>query len=192
MEHKMLQTLLPKDIYFAFLEMYASRYPHLKIVKGKYPHKRTMPFELHDADRNVVLTYDRWFNVMVVFFTKAREKIIDGKRLTMRGAGTIYPKRIERSFSNRKINWGATNAQPKVWSEAKQKMVPQHRIFFTDPDYCRIHWFKSYRSQYKFQPTNSSKFEKGFKEQFSDALKKNPTIKFKYLYFARTYGTQQE
>jgi hypothetical protein len=191
MEPKTNPILLPKDIYRAYLDRYIQLNPGTVIARSKESPRIAMPWEIHCAKTGeVLMTYTRWYNIMSVFFEQAKVCIIQGQRLYMRTAGFIYAKRIERNFRNKQINWQATNAQPKVFDTAKQKMVPKYKVYFTEPDYCRIGWLKGARSRasVKFEPTHSSstsskRTRKGFKQQFSQALQQNPALKFKYLYF---------
>jgi hypothetical protein len=180
MEPKTNRVLLPKHIYLDFIVKYAEQNPDLQVVRLKG--KMAMPYELRKGS-TTVLTYDRWFNTMSTYFFKARERIIVGDRLSLGSLGWLHGKRIERNFRNKALNWKQTLAQPKVFDPAKGKMVPVRKVYFTDPEYCRIGWSNRKKStEYRFVPTNSSKQRKGFKEQFSLALMANPTLKFRYTY----------
>lgn len=183
MEPRTDRILLPKHLYYAFLQHQVSRNPSWRIVKRNQ--SRAMPYELVDGLNQTLLTYNRWFNIMNVFFAHARVRVIDGYRLDMFGMGYIHGKWIERNYRNKRINWKATVAEGTVYDEEKGKNVFKKKVYFTEPDYCRIGWSnrRNNLTSYKFSPTNSSHSKKGFKEQFSDAHKANPNLKLSYLYY---------
>jgi ribosomal protein L14E/L6E/L27E len=184
MELKTSRTLLPKHIYYAFLQQCEGRYPGTKIVKLNV-RRRAIPYELHNEEGLVLMTYDRWFNMMTSFFAEARTRIIYGERLSMYVGGWIHGKRIERNFRNKRVNWKETMKTGTKWDEEKQKIVPNMKVYYTEPEYCRIGWSARSVAQrnYKFVPTNSSKMKRGFKQQFSKALTDNPNLKLSFIFY---------
>ena len=194
MECKTPQTLRPKEIFADYASKFMASRTGYILRKGNTNGARYQEMEIvHEQTGEVIMSFSRWYNIVSVFFETAKIKIIEGHRLNMGRTGTIYPKRIERNFHNKKVDWKATNERPKVWSEQKQKMVPDKLIFHVSNDYCRIAWWKynkwaPVRLGRKFVPTKSSsttsgrKDKIGFKEQFSRALQKNPALKYKYVY----------
>jgi hypothetical protein len=186
MEPKTSRILLPKDIYYAFIRQCEQRYPGTKVVKLNL-RRRAIPYELHDESGTILLTFDRWFNIMTVFFAEAREKIIQGERLSLYQGGFIHAKRIERNFRNKRVNWKETMRGEMRFDEEKQKNVPVRKVYYTEEDYCRIGWSaKGHVPGYKFSPTNSSKSKVGFKQQFSQHLIRNPHLKLSYIYYPYT------
>ncbi len=193
MESKTPQTLRPKDIFADYARKFMESKPGHILRKG-VTGGRYQEWEIvNTATGKVVMSFSRWYNVLSVFFESAKIKIIEGQRLHMGRTGNIYPKRIERNFHNKKVDWQATNARPRVWDEKKQKYLPDKLIFHVSTDYCRIAWWKdnkawNVRVARKFVPTKSSSTTSGrtdkigFKEQFSRALKNNPALKYKYVF----------
>lgn len=181
MEPRTSRTLLPKQIYLDYIQKYAASHPDTRVVK--LVGRRAMPYELRRG-ATVVLSFDRWYNIMGSFFYQARERIIGGERLSMGHIGWIHGKRIERNFKNKCINWKQTNAQPKVYSPEKDKMVPVRKVYFIEDEYCRIGWScrKKDNMQYRFVPTHSSRKCPGFKQQFSLALMNTPALKYRYTF----------
>jgi hypothetical protein len=184
MEPKTGQILLPKHIYLDYITQVAADNPALKVIKAPKSGKLAMPYILING-QTIVLTYDRWFNIMASYLEQARKSIIDAERLSMGKLGWIHAKRIERNFRNKKINWKETNKQEKVFDQEKQRMVPVRKIYYTGDDYCRVGWSerKGHAVLYKFIPTYSSRQRVGFKQQFSNANIQNPVLKLKYIYY---------
>jgi hypothetical protein len=193
MEFKTSPTRNPKDIFDDYVRKFMASKPG-HILRRREIEDGYRDWELvHVETDAVVMSFSRWYNIVSVFFETAKIKIIEGQRLHMGRVGTIYPKRIERSFHNKQVNWYATNARPKVWDEERQKYLPDKLIFHVSADYCRIAWQKEnkawkVRVSRKFVPTKSSSTTSGrtdkvgFKEQFSRALKANPALKYKYVF----------
>jgi len=191
MEPRTNQILLPKHIYLDFIHAYVVQNPGNIVCR--VPGSRrdaAAPFELRDKTGKVLMTYERWYSAVKTYFEHAREQIILGRRLQIMFVGNIYAKRIQRNYRKKVINWNATNKVEKVVKNGK--LVSKYNVYHTDPDYCRIAWERRMRGnkrpRFKFTPTHSSKTVKGFKQQFSDALKSNPHLKFKYVYNAYKYG----
>lgn len=137
-----------------------------------------------------IMTYDYgvFKDAMELFFTLAKEAIIDGEALDFgHGIGKIAVRRVERNHARKMVNFYKTKLQPHVWNEEKQKMMRAKIIYFTGNDYCRIGWHKQGKltneTVYEFLPTSETASGIGFKQMMTTALNANPNQKYKYIYF---------
>jgi hypothetical protein len=138
-----------------------------------------------------VMNYTRFRKILEFYFDRAKTAIIQGEAISMRAkVGKICIKRVQRDFRKgrqRKVDWKKTNAQPKVWSEKSQKMVPAKIIYHTGNEWFRVGWAKNHmlpnESVYEFTPTSSNSGRTaGFKLELSTAIGADPFLKYKYLY----------
>lgn len=132
-----------------------------------------------------VINYKRWKRIMFAYFAAARIRIIFfGEGLSLGRLGLIKARRVERNFSNRMINWAATAKVEKV--EKDGKLVPKHYVYYDDPDYIMLGWRKymSYTNEamYEFEASPRNRIGNSFKNQFIDANRANPVLKFLYEY----------
>lgn len=136
-----------------------------------------------------VMTYKVFADAMRTFFDLAKQQVVQGGTLKLKGhLGVIAARRVQRDHSKKTINFHKTNLQEKVWSEEHQKMVPKRIIYFITDDWCRIGWHKVRRwlknvTVYEFRPAKDLKSEKGFNQLLSKALADNPNLKFKYIFY---------
>jgi hypothetical protein len=137
-----------------------------------------------------VMSYKKFKLIVTSMFEMAKDRIIQGEALQLSNSlGVIFAKRVDRDHSKKVINYAKTKLYPKVWSEEKQRMVRSKIVYFTNDDWCRIGWRKLNKALrnlgvYEFDPTTGdSKGKKGFKQMFAEALKKNPSLKFKYPHY---------
>lgn len=124
-----------------------------------------------------------WKETVERFYHKAKYAIISGETLKIgSNLGKIRGARIQRSFTTPKIDWRATKELNMMEGEFLKK------VYYTDDDYCRIQWLKYQmvpnETHYCFDPAEkNTKAKKGFKIEFSQALTKNPLLKYKYKYY---------
>lgn len=189
MELKTKCSLTPSDIFQDYGRQMVESNPQLELVQLKIVGRSKEWAVRNKASKTIVICYTDWHNIVSVYMEKAKEKIIQGFRLSMGRAGNIYPKCIERNFNNKVVDWTRTRQQPKTWSERRQKLVPEKIIYHADNDYCRIAWGRGVGGiKRKFKPTKSSSTTStrmrrvGFSEQFSRALKATPALKYRYVY----------
>jgi hypothetical protein len=133
------------------------------------------------------ITYQKYVEVISMFFELAKEHIINGEVLNLGNKmGKICARRVQRDHRKKAIDYAATSKQTPVWNDAKNKYVKK-LIYFTTDDWCRIGWHKmnaiTNETVYEFKPTRNLRSGLGFNQQFSSALKKNPILKYKYLYY---------
>lgn len=139
-----------------------------------------------------VMNYKRFTGIVRTYFRRAKKAIINGEALNMTACvGKICARRVERDFrknKQRKIDWGKTRQQPKVWNEARGKMEYAKKIYYTTDDWCRIGWHKTgsitNELSYEFKPSAPSSTKKtGFELEFSQALIADPLLKYQYLFY---------
>jgi len=133
------------------------------------------------------ITYEKYVEVVSMFFELAKEHIIRGEVLNLGNkVGKICARRVQRDHKKKSIDHAATLRQPLVWNEEKQKET-RKLIYFTSDDWCRIGWHKTNsitnETVYEFKPTRNLRSGAGFNQQFSAALKRTPTLKYKYLFY---------
>jgi hypothetical protein len=130
-----------------------------------------------------VMSYPLFKKILQVYFTQAKEIIIMGGEVNLGNQlGCIAPRRVERNFKNKQVNFAATAKQPK-----DDKGKPTKIIYYMEEDWCRIGWSKGGGVKnimfYKFEPTPGDMRGGGFKYEFSQALIQNPLLKYKYKYY---------
>lgn len=135
-----------------------------------------------------VFNYKTFAKIVNLYFTLAKDEIIKGNSLDMTsGVGKICARRVERNHSQKTINFHKTLQQPLIWDETKQKEVRKKIIYYMSDDWCRIGWHKFGRMKnetvYEFTITKNLKSAKGFNQQLTEALTKNPLLKYKYIYY---------
>jgi hypothetical protein len=174
-----------KDIYTAFVNELLHSHPEWW---GKYEKRVKMRncFVYAKEGGKVVekMSWFTWKDAVERYFFKAKEAIIQGETLRIgAGVGKIRAIRVERDFTTPAVDWASTFTQNK-FDDAGHLV----KIFFTDEDWCRIEWrrFKMLANEtsYRFSPAgNNTVTKKGFKTEFSKALRKDPTLKFKYKFY---------
>lgn len=123
----------------------------------------------------VHMTYT-WFRAILERNnTLAREAVIQGKCYSLSlSVGFLLARRIERDFSKPKMNIIETYKYRKANGG-------DLKIYHTDEDYCRIAWHKEgycrNESFYEFLPCRQMKTD------FSKAIKTQPLLKYKFLFF---------
>jgi hypothetical protein len=184
------ETHVLKDIWIAYATQLLHDNPEWW---GRYA-QNTMHFYVYrrvGTKVELVISYPVFRKTMETYLNRAKRSIIQGEALNvLGGVGKICARRVERDFrkkNQRRVDWHKTRQQPMIWSEEKQKMVYKTIIFFTNDDWCRIGWSKNGRVKnetvYEFVPANrNSGGTSGFKLEFTEALKKDPLLKYKYLF----------
>lgn len=137
-----------------------------------------------------VISYSEFRAIIEDFFIMAKEAVIEGKAVDLTSRlGKICGKRVERDHTKKKVNWPRTMKRPKVWSEEKQKMVPDKIIYLVDDDWCRINWYRlgmvTNETAYEFKPSDRTDSGIGFSQMFGKALEENKMLKYKFPYFPR-------
>ena len=125
-----------------------------------------------------------WKDAIERYYYKAKDAIIQGEVFRIgSGVGKIRAIRVERDFSSKTVDWASTFSQNEFDDAGHLK-----KIFYTDDDWCRIEWRKfkmlANETSYRFTPAGKNvTTKKGFRTEFSQALKKDPTLKFRYKFF---------
>lgn len=207
MNQKRITTHLVRHIWEAYAKKYLLEHPdcfgkqHNKIknfyiykhdtkkrvIKVKYP-SRSFNVTAHSS-QGLVNSYEIFRGIIELYLSKAKSAIINGEAVHFTHIGKICARRVERDFrktTQRKVDWGKTRRQTKVWSDDAGKMVYPRKIYFAEDDWCRIGWNKvgiPNETVYEFDPAGpNSKGEGGFRVPFSQALAADPLLKYKYLY----------
>ena len=188
MKSKLLQskpkTHFCKDIYKAFAIQllkdnpeYWSKYNYILKVSNYVIYKKSK------QGPEVIIDYPMFQKILQTYYTLAKTVIIQGGEFNLgNNLGVIAARRVERNHKNKSVNFVETAKQPR-----KENGKPERVIYYTDDDWCRIGWVKSRKIQdqtfYEFRPTSNDMRGGGFKHEFSQALQKNPLLKFKYKYY---------
>lgn len=139
------------------------------------------------------MSWYKWKNAIECYFFKAKDAIIQGEVLRLgAGVGKIRAIRVQRDFSTPSVNWSATFQQNEFDESGHLK-----KIYFADDDWCRIEWCKfkmlANETSYRFTPAGKNvATKKGFKTEFSQALKKDPLLKYKYKFFPLAKAPQHD
>jgi hypothetical protein len=144
-----------------------------------------------NGQQRVIMYYPKFRKIIEHYFDKAKREIINGNAIAFPGMGKIACKRVERDFrkkSHIRINWPKTKLQPLVPNPNEPgKMMYKKLIYITTPDWSMITWFKNRKvpniSLYEFTPANAnSERTSGFKLEFTNAMDKDPLLKYRYLF----------
>jgi hypothetical protein len=126
-----------------------------------------------------IMSYVRFKQIVITWFLKAQDRIIEGQALHLKSLGVIRAARVERNFNKKSINFIETNKQPK-----NELGKPTKVVYYDTPDWCRIRWEKPYDltwiKVYEFSPMDSRKGLCGFKDKFREALKASPELQYLY------------
>lgn len=144
-----------------------------------------------ESGRNIVIMtfcYEQFKKVVSTYFQLAQDRIIQGEALDMTsGVGKICMRRVERNHSHKSINFHKTKLQPKVWSEAHGREIRKKIIYHVSDDWSRVGWHKFGKMKnetvYEFRITKNAKSGIGFNQKIDKALKENPLLKYKYIFF---------
>ena len=144
-----------------------------------------------DKGRNNVIevfSYDKFRDIAETYFGLAKEAIVKGEALDMTsGVGKVCARRVQRNHTHKTINFHRTKLQPKVWSDKHGKEIRKNIIYYTSDDWCRIGWHKfgkmKNETMYEFVITKNAKSGVAFNQQLDKALKADPLLKYKYIYF---------
>lgn len=190
-----LKTYHVLDIWNSYcLNLIASNEDWVGMTKRSMPQKNMLYYSMYrkykDGGKFVVIeaiNYTTFSKIITDFFALAKERIIQGEALNLLNwLGKICARRVERDHRNKSIDFVKTAKQPLVWNEEKQKYC-RKIIYYTTDDWCRIGWHKTNliknSSVYYFKPTKNLRSGAGFNQQFSSALRKDPALKFKYIYY---------
>lgn len=155
--------------------------PQQSMIRRKYIVKKEVE----------IMNYN-WFRKLVEhYFDRAKQAVIKGEAIDITNSvGKIVACMVQRDFTKkaqRRVNYGATRKQPRVWDERLGKSVPETIIYFVNDDWCRIKWMKTKNLagelSYEFKPAAANaKRTSGFKLEFSESLQKDPLLKFRYLF----------
>lgn len=140
--------------------------------------------------RKIVMTYQLFSKIVKIYFQLGQQAMVEGEVLNLGNRmGKIAVVRAQKNFNKKLVDFNATKAQPKIWSEEKKKMVPKNVIYFVSEDYCWTKWFKTRAVKndylYEFKPaTNSNKGNSlGLNSLVFKTITENPLLKFRYLYY---------
>lgn len=124
---------------------------------------------------NIIMSYTK-FRIIIEKYNKyASEAVIQGHRLSLgSNLGYLQAARVERSFEHMRCDIVAT--------KKARKTDPTHpAIYYTDEDYCFIHWQKFFKitneTVYRFKPAKHT-----MAEDFYKAIASNPVLRTLYKY----------
>lgn len=132
-----------------------------------------------------VISSTRHTAIIKLYFMLAREKVIRGEVLQLgQRLGKIRARRLTRYHGRKYIDWNQTKKQKKITDPVTGKIKYEKIIYFTSDTYCRVVWKKlgqiMNESLYTFVPSKGNRAGKGFKGQFSTALKENALLANKF------------
>lgn len=183
--------LLLRDIWEAYAEELLKKHPDWWSKReNKIRHFRIGCTD--EQGKQVEMhSYVRFRKTIEYYFDRAKQAIIDGKAVNMGShVGKICAKRVERDFrkkKHRRVDWGKTRQQDKVWDEQRQALVYPKFFYHNGNDWSRIGWVKfgmlANSTVYEFKPAaaNSARTS-GFKLEFTQAQRKDPLKKYQYLF----------
>jgi hypothetical protein len=163
---------------------------------GKYEKRikmRNCYVYAHEGNKVVEkMSWFLWKEIIERYYFKAKDAIIQGEVLRLGSSlGKIRAIRVERDYRKPAVNWHATYQhnpkKPKTETVTDEPKPKLQLIYHQDEDWCRIAWEKldmlKNENAYQFSPAEKNMATgKGFKAEFSDALKKNPLLKYRYKF----------
>ena len=147
------------------------------------------------ADVKKIISYEDFREIIKLNNKFITDEIIKGKAYTISyRLGFIEARMIERNYTTKSVDFGATNKKKKellesgvTVEELYNKETNPNGIKYIkyrlDKDYARISWNKggtSNISVYTFSPSVNNKDKTGFKNRFSIANIENPSLKRRY------------
>lgn len=136
-----------------------------------------------------VMNYKTFRDIITEFFMLGKEAVIQGYCLDFIGRlGKLCAWRVERNHNIRRLDFKSTQSSETIWDEKTQSYIKK-MVFFTDDDWVKIGWHKykylKNRNLYKFNITKNNLKNRGqsFNNALTIALKENPDLKYKYLFF---------
>ncbi len=188
------QIELSKDQYYKLIELdnkTSQQISDISDLEVSLSSLKKRKKELTEDIRKVKLVIDfiTFKKILTLYNTKAGDRIIEGERLNLlNGLGFLLARRIERTFSTKKVNWGETNKQrDSLTGELPVDPVTNKKklIYHLDEEYCRIHWERAHGvknlSVYRFEPTGGQP-GKGYRQKFSKANLDNKLLRLRYKY----------
>ena len=131
----------------------------------------------------VKMSWFIWKEIVERYYFKAKNAIIQGEVLRLgSGLGKIRAIRVERDYRKPAVDWHSTY-QKNLRNEQGRLIL----IYHQDEDWCRIAWEKfnmlKNETAYQFSPAEKNMATgKGFKAEFSEALKRDPLLKYRYKF----------
>jgi hypothetical protein len=129
------------------------------------------------------MSWQLWKEITERYFHKAKKAIIYGETLRLgHGVGKIRGARNQRNFKNPYVDWATTRKLNLRKPDGRLQ-----RVYFTTEDYCMIQWVKTSmipnKGDYNFDAaTANTTTGKGFRKEFSEAVRNNIMLKYKFVY----------
>jgi hypothetical protein len=174
-----------KDVYADYAKKVLAENPEWF---SKYDAKHNISHGLiyaREKGRQVLkISWVLWKDVVSGYFHRGKNAIIKGETLRIgAGVGKIRGCRVERNMRKKVVDWPATMRANR--RDENGKLI---KILYTTEDYCRIEWVKFNLLQnekaYNFDPASKNTTTgKGFKGEFSQALKNDPFLKYRFVYY---------
>lgn len=192
-------TLTVPDIWQAYVKKLLAANPEYITRRGKSATANC--YVLRPSGEGAEIAYTEvmnyfWFRRLIEhYFNKAKIAIIAGEALNILGSvGKICARRVERDFTSYKqqqVDWGKTSARGWTINPETGKRKYNKVILITSTDWCRIGWHKPkdiYNAIfYQFAPASANAARTlGFQLEFSQALDKDPLLRYQYLYMPRS------
>lgn len=134
-----------------------------------------------------VIDYTQFKKIVEQLFNNAKTAMIKGEAFNLPHCGKIYVMRIQRDFRSKKrpVDWGKTMQRNTEFDE-NGKRIYKKLYYFNADDYLRVAWIKSKipnQTWYEFVPACGDRHRMaGFKLELGLANKKDPLLKYQYLF----------
>jgi hypothetical protein len=187
--NKTATTYNATDVWEVWLKKYLAENPKYWMAActiARKKHKKIV-YRVNTKTKNTeeVMTFDRWYKIVQVYFLMARKEVIKGKRIRLgHRLGAIQARTVARNFKNKQVDWGKTMKQPYTINPETGRRKFEKMIYHTSPTYSKIAWEKLYsikhETYYKFSPSQGGKNRGGFQRDFINALRDNPLLETQY------------
>lgn len=175
------------DMYQALADKILKDNPDYWSTRDKHLHIRHGFIYAKSKDRVIeIMSYSRFVKVAKIYFLLARKRIIAGHTVNIGSRlGFMQARTVTRNFKNKQINWKETLARPRQLNENGE--MRYKKVYYTSDTYSRIKWEKNYavanRKVYNFKPAGGNGPGKGFKGEFTQALRNDSLLETKYKQF---------
>lgn len=173
-----------KDLYIAYADNFLKENPDCWSTYKEHT-KHYVIYRKVGTKITEVINYPRFRKIVETWCSKATDYIIEGEKVSFGyELGYLAARVVERNFSNRVVDWGRTKKRRIELGQPDNKKI---LIYYTDQDWCRVGWVKSYRTRnialYKFVPAGKTIKGDSFIQRFSKAIQTRPTLKQRYEQF---------
>lgn len=189
MKVKNIETHSLRHIWLAYVvKTLAANPTYRRVDKGKeHAYSQIAIQKLHGEHWIQVIDYARFKKISEHLMNSAKTAIIKGEALALPHCGKVFITRIQRDFRSKKkqVDWARSMKKNTEFDE-NGKRIYKKLVYFVSDDYLRVAWTRAEipnQSWYEFSPAAGDLIRQaGFKFELAQANKKDPFLKYQYLF----------